>query len=86
MTTSNEDIMFKLGEMQADIRNTNHNVTKLSNNMASYTEECSKDRNAQDKRLTAVEGYQGRQLKVSGTAGGVIALLTTLAVEWWHKG
>lgn len=47
----------------------------MSKGMDSYTMDCTKDRTSQDKRITEVEGFQNRQVKVAGLAGGFIAFL-----------
>lgn len=48
----------------------------MKENVTTYQLDCATDREAHDKRITAVEGFQGRQVKIAVGAGSLVAFLT----------
>lgn len=54
----------------------------MKQGMDGYTVDCTAERKNFDKRLTAVEGFQSRQLKTATFVGSVAAFITTVVVEY----
>lgn len=57
----------------------------MKGDMKTYTEDCTKDRDDQDKRLGSVENYQHNQIKAAGIVGGIMAFLVAGGIKMLDK-
>lgn len=74
-----------VGSIATDVALVKQAQQTMSQDMKDYTGQCTTDRMAHEKRLTNVEGFQGRQIKAAGITGSIVALLTTFGVEWFKR-
>lgn len=58
--------MIRQSSALSDIKSTLAVIADKQDSMQEYQVECTKERVSQDKRITAVEGFQVRQLKLVG--------------------
>lgn len=59
-------------------------LNESKKNSEDYQEECDLQRRDHEKRLTAVEGFQGRQLKYATVAGAGVAFVVTHWDKLWN--
>lgn len=64
----------------------------MKENMTKYTDDCTRDRDSQSKRISTnetdisdIKAYQNRQLKTAGFVGGFVAFLTAGGIKILDK-
>lgn len=57
----------------------------MKDNITSYQQDCTKDRNDQQRRILSIENFRSNQIKAAGAAGGLVAFLVGGGIKVFDK-
>ena len=80
-----EGYMEKLFNQQGDIKTQCAVMVQNQEGMKTYQVDCDKERNDHEKRLTAVEGFQGRLVKFAIAITGLGSLVSPQLSKIWER-
>lgn len=80
-----ENYMEKLFNQQGDLKTTCALVVQNQDEMKVYRKECDDDRDDHEKRITAVEGFQSRLVKMAIAVTGVGSLISPQLSKIWER-
>lgn len=80
-----EGYMEKLFTQQGEIKTQCALVVQNQEGMKIYQLDCDKERADHEKRITAVEGFQGRLVKTAIAITGICSLVSPQLAKIWER-